>query len=63
MGTAASAAQTMANILGSPEMTCGPSQERLDSVLGGMSPVQLFEATAQMKALVQNNPAAARQVL
>ena len=53
----------MASLLGSPEMAGGASQERLDSVLGGMSPVQLFEVTAQMKALVQQNPAAARQVL
>ena len=53
----------MSSILNSPEMTAGPSQERLDSVLGGMSPVQLFEVTSQMKALVQSNPAAARQVL
>ena len=63
VGTAASAAQAMAGLLSSPEMTSGPSQEHLDSILGRMSPVQLFELNAQMKALVQQNPAAARQLL
>jgi hypothetical protein len=62
VGSAAAAAHAMADLLGSPQLAGGTAQEAINSVLGVMSPMQLFEVAAQMKALAQSNPLAARQV-
>ncbi len=59
---AASAASTMASWLGGPAAP-GPAQGHVNNVLGGMSAAQLFELMSQMRALIQQNPAQARQTL
>ncbi|GAX80363.1 hypothetical protein CEUSTIGMA_g7802.t1 [Chlamydomonas eustigma] len=62
-GSAAAAAQEMSHMLDSPAMAAGPAQEQIDHVLGGKSPLQLFQAVSQMKTFLQQNPAGARQAL
>ncbi|KAL6753315.1 hypothetical protein V8C86DRAFT_2729161 [Haematococcus lacustris] len=55
-------AATMSSWLGGPQAP-GPAQTHVNNVLGGMSALQLFELMSQMRALIQQNPAQARQTL
>ncbi|KAJ9524488.1 hypothetical protein QJQ45_019546 [Haematococcus lacustris] len=55
-------AATMSSWLGAPQAP-GPAQTHVNNVLGGMSALQLFELMSQMRALIQQNPAQARQTL
>mmetsp|Transcript_21216 Transcript_21216/g.46403 ORF Transcript_21216/g.46403 Transcript_21216/m.46403 type:complete len:430 (+) Transcript_21216:93-1382(+) len=57
-----SASAVMAAILGAPALI-GAAQDKINAVIASMPPMQLFEIMAKMKALVQQNPTAARQVL
>ncbi|GLC45952.1 hypothetical protein PLESTB_001200900 [Pleodorina starrii] len=60
---AAGAAATQMNaLLGNAPYT-GPSQEKISTVIAGMTPMQLFEILSQMRTLCQQNHAAARSIL
>jgi hypothetical protein len=49
-------------LLGNAPYT-GPSQEKISTVIAGMTPMQLFEILSQMRTLCQQNHAAARSIL
>ncbi len=53
---AAGAASSMAAMLGGPPAP-GPTQGRVNSVLGGMSPLQLYDLMHQMRGFISANPA------
>ncbi|KAG2489320.1 hypothetical protein HYH03_012152 [Edaphochlamys debaryana] len=60
--TAATAATQANALLGNAPYT-GPSQDKINTVIAGMTPMQLFEILSQMRGLCQQNQAAARSIL
>lgn len=62
-GSAVSAVQAMANLLGNPSLVGGAAQDSINGVLGNLSPMQLFEVMTQVKILAQQNLTAIRQAL
>ncbi len=56
------AAQHANALLGNAPYT-GPSQDKISTVIAGMTPMQLFEILSQMKTLCATNHAAARSIL
>ncbi|KAG2449127.1 hypothetical protein HYH02_005875 [Chlamydomonas schloesseri] len=60
---AANAAATQANsLLGNAPYT-GPAQDKISTVIAGMTPLQLYEILSQMRTLAQQNSATARSIL
>ncbi|KXZ49489.1 hypothetical protein GPECTOR_21g715 [Gonium pectorale] len=59
---ASAAASAMNGLLGNAAFT-GPSQDKISTVIAGMTPMQLFEILSQMRTLCQQNHAAARSIL
>lgn len=62
VGAAAAAAGTMAQWLGGPARP-GPTSDAVNAVLGGLSPLQLYDLMAQMRAMITANPGQARHTL
>jgi hypothetical protein len=52
----------MNSLLGNALYT-GPSQDKISTVIAGMSVMQLYEILSQMRTLFQQNPSAARAIL
>ena len=52
----------MSILLGGPP-SFGPGQERINSTIANMTPMQLFEIMNQVKMLIQQNHQDARQIL
>lgn len=61
VGSANAAAALMASMIGGSQSA--PTQEKINNIIAGLSPMQLFDIMSQMKTLIQQNQQAARDIL